>query len=347
MSKLLKVFGIVLLIGAIVTAVVGYYAYVLVFGPNVNDTKNEQAHVLFIPTGAGYNQVLDSLKKNQILVDEWAFEQVAKQMNYPNKVYPGRYLIKPKMSNRDLVIMLRRGEQTPYNFTINNIRTREQFITLVGTTLEADSLKFNELLKDINYLKTQGFTPDNVLSVFMSDTYKFNWNTNEKKFFERMLKEYKAFWTTERKKMAEAQGLSPYECIILAAIVEEEVAKMDEMNKVAGVYLNRLRKDWPLQADPTIKFAVGDFTLKRILNKHLEVDSPYNTYKNAGLPPGPIRIPSKAAIKAVLNPIKHDYMYFCAKEDFSGYHNFAKTLREHNVNAKKYQRELNRKKIMK
>jgi len=343
LKKILKIIAVLLLISLIVGGAAGYYLYQQIYVPNISEQKKE--YELFIPTGAKFQQVVDSLSKNKILKKTSSFEWVAQQMNYENKIFPGRYIIKRGWNNRELVNLLRSGEQTPLNLTINNIRTKEQLVSLVGQKLEADSVKFAQFLNDSTALAAINFTPENVISVFVSDTYEFWWNTNEKQFFDRMLKEYNKFWTEKRVAQAKERNLTPFEAITLAAIVEEETLKTDEMPRVAGVYLNRLRKEWPLQADPTVKFAVGDFTLRRILKKHLEIESPYNTYLNVGLPPGPIRIPMKKAIEAVLDSETHKYMFFCAKEDFSGYHNFAVTLREHNINARKYQRELNRRKI--
>jgi len=340
-----KIIALLFLLILLVAAGAAYYGYELLYGDAVKDAPNADKHELFIATGATYVQVLDSLKKKKVLKSVWAFNEIAQRMNYPNKIYPGRYFVPNNMSNRALVQLLRSGKQTPYRFTINNIRTKGQLISHVSQVLETDSVELTALLNDTMYLENKGFTPNNIVSAFMSDTYEFNWNTNAKQFVERMLKEYKRFWNKAREQQAKARNLTTLQLVTLASIVEEETAKMDEMPKVAGVYYNRLKKDWPLQADPTVKFAVGDFTIKRILLKHLEIDSPYNTYKNIGLPPGPIRIPSKKAIEAVLQPTQHKYMYFCAKEDFSGYHNFATTLAQHNINAKKYQRELNRRKI--
>ena len=349
MSKSKKTFfkaaaGIILL-SLVVGGGVFYYFYQQVFKPNVT-ANNGEKHELFIPTGAGYDEVKKLLKENNIVKDINAFDWVAHKMNYPNKIYPGRYLIRPKMNSRKLIQMLRSGKQVPFDVVINNIRTKDQLVGLVGSTLERDSIDLAGLLSSKGYLSEKGFTPDNVASMFISDTYKFNWNTSAEQFVDRMHGEYQKFWTDKRKSKAKEKNLSPLEVITLASIVEEETKKTDEMDDVAGVYINRLRSDWPLQADPTLKFAIGDFTITRILEKDTHIDSPYNTYKHLGLPPGPIRIPSKKALEATLNATDHKYMFFCAKEDFSGYHNFAVTLAEHNINARKYQRELNKRKIM-
>ncbi|OWY22265.1 endolytic transglycosylase MltG [Sphingobacteriales bacterium UPWRP_1] len=320
------------------------FLYLAVFGNNIQKTDKEYRE-LFIRTGWTFEQVKQELTDSNIIKNAKTFDWVAKRMNYPNKIYPGRYIVKPGMSNRSLVTMLRSGKQTPYNLAINNIRTKEQLVTLVCGKLEADSTELKRILSDTAYLAQYNLSPDKVIAIFIANTYQFNWNTGAETFFKRMKKEFDDFWTDERKQKAEKQGITPFEVITLASIVDEETAQPDEMNKIAGVYYNRLRQKMPLQADPTIKFAVGDFTLRRILTEHLAINSPYNTYKNIGLPPGPIRIPSMAALNAVLNPEEHNYVYFCAREDFSGYHNFAATYEEHLINARKYRDELDRRNI--
>ncbi|MEZ4888054.1 MAG: endolytic transglycosylase MltG [Chitinophagales bacterium] len=346
-SSFWKVLLMFTFVGLIAAAGFGWSFYQKIYAPNVTD-NNGQAHNLYIPTGAGYSQVLEILKEQEILKNVADFDWVAQKMNYPNKIYPGRYVVKQGMSNRELVTKLRIGEQTPFNIIINNIRTKAQLIDLVESQLEADSIELVNLLNDNAYLRSKGFDKESVMAVFISDTYQFNWNTSAEQFFERALKEYQKFWSNERKAKADALKFTPIEVTTLASIVEEEAAKNDEMPRIAGVYVNRLRTPgWRLDADPTLKFALNDFEIKRILDVHKEVDSPYNTYTHDGLPPGPIRIPSKIALDAVLNVEDHDYMFFCAKEDFSGYHNFAKDYSTHVLNAKRYQKALNERKIFK
>lgn len=215
----------------------------------------------------------------------------------------------------------------------------------IGKQIEADSASIAKLLHDKDYVGKLGFNERTLPAMFLPDTYEFYWNTDAESFISRMLQEYNKFWNEDRKKAAKDKGLSPVEVSILASIVDKETNKTDEMPRIAGVYINRLHSNWLLQADPTLIFAIGDFSIKRVLNVHKEIESPYNTYKYIGLPPGPICIPSVAAVKAVLNAENHNYFYFCAKEDFSGYHNFAKTLTEHNHNAVKYQNALNQRGI--
>jgi UPF0755 protein len=254
-------------------------------------------------------------------------------------------MIEPGMSNNNIVNILRSGRQTPVNVTFNNIRTLEELAGRIGGQIEADSASLSAFLSDESNYSAEGFDRRTVISVFIPDTYQLYWSVDPQGFYRRMLKEYMAFWDSDRMAAAEALGLTPVEVSVLASIVDEEASKADEKPRIAGLYLNRLRLGIPLQADPTVKFAVNDFTLRRILNKHLEVDSPYNTYKFKGLPPGPIRCPSRSGLEAVLNAEKHEYLYMVAKFDSSGYHNFSRTLAEHNKYAAAYRRELNRRKI--
>jgi UPF0755 protein len=241
--------------------------------------------------------------------------------------------------------MLRSGLQSPVNVTFNNIRTLDELAAKVGSQIEADPASLSRFFNDENNYSADGFTRQTLISVFLPDTYQLYWSLDPKGFYRRMLREYNVFWNDERLESATALKLTPVEVSTLASIIEEESSKYDEMPRIAGVYLNRLRKGIPLQADPTVKFAVNDFTIRRVLNEHLEVDSRYNTYKYSGLPPGPVRCASKPALEAVLNAEKHDYLFFVAKADFSGYHHFSRTLSEHNRYAAAYRRELNKRRI--
>lgn len=335
---------IALLLGVLGAAAAGTAYYVLL-AANVRLPNGAEEQALYIPTGATYQTVLDSLHQKGWLRSEQTFGWVAARMNYPNKIKPGRYVLQAGMNNRALVSQLRAGNQTPVSFTIHNIRTQADLVHLAGKKLEIDTVALLQMLQDTASLDTSGFTPDNIISMFMADTYQLRWNTDHKAFFKRMYTEYNQFWTAQRQALADSIRLTPQQVVALAAIVEEEVKHNDEMPRIAGVYLNRLRINMPLQADPTVRYAVGNFSLQRILKEHTEIKSPYNTYRRTGLPPGPIRIPSKIAIQAVLQPEKHDYLYFCAKEDFSGYSNFAVTYADHLLNARKYRDELNRRGI--
>jgi UPF0755 protein len=334
------------LAGAIVFAIMAYHIYDEVQRPNVKLNGRSSAY-LYIRTGSTFADVLKALKDSSFVVDIKSFDWVARQKSYPQLVKAGRFKISNGMSNNQLINMLRSGAQEPVKITIGKVRSVKRLAELVGNKLEMSDEDLYMLLTDNMFLSKMGKTQETVFTLFISDTYYFNWNTSAEQFVERMYAESVKFWNESRREQAKDVNLTPDEAYTLASIVEEETIKNDEKPDVAGVYLNRIRIGMPLQADPTVKFAVGDFELKRILNKHLEVESPYNTYKHRGLPPGPICIPSKSSIDAVLNYNKHKYLYFCAKDDFSGYHAFARTLIEHNVNAEKYRKALNKNKIYK
>lgn len=332
---------IILLIGA------GYLGYRKLYKPNVHIEKQENQQYLFIHTGASFEQVVSMLQQCQCLRDMKSFEWMATKMNYPDHVKAGKYLLKNGMTNRELLTMLRAGQQTPVKVIFHNIRFKKDLASDLSKQIEADSTSILRLLKNDIFLSKYGFNSQTVLAMFIPNTYEFYWNTTVEILMDRMFKEYKRFWNDNRVKKSESIDLSPIEVSILASIIEEETQKNDEKRIIAGVYINRLKKGMLLQADPTVKFAYGDFSIKRILNKYKTTDSPYNTYLYTGLPPGPICIPSISSLDAVLNYQKHEYIYFCAREDFSGYHNFARTLAQHNQNAEKYQKALSRAGIMK
>lgn len=315
----------------------------LLFGPNIK-TYGETV-TIFIPDSASYNQALDTIGAHFKVEHPAILNWVARKKNYPSMVKPGRYIIESDISYTGLIDLLRSGRQSPMIVTFNKIRTVAELAGRVGGQIEADSLEIMDFLSDPENYSKDGFVKETIISVFIPNTYEIFWNTSAKGFYKRMLKEYRDFWTDERKAKAEAIGFTPVQISTLASIVDEEAAKTDEKPRIAGVYLNRLAKGIPLQADPTIIFALGDFSITRVLTAHLKIDSPYNTYKYRGLPPGPINSPSISGIDAVLNAEKHDYLYFSAKADFSGYHNFSRSLSEHNRYAAEYHRELNRRRI--
>ncbi|MEX2591693.1 MAG: endolytic transglycosylase MltG [Anditalea sp.] len=317
-----------------------YYLYQAFYTPNTL-VEQEEVTYLLIPKEATFRQISDNLYQNHIVQDMVSFSFVAKLMDYQENIKPGRYEIRPGMSNTELVRALRSGRQTPLNITFNNIRTKEDLAEKITTKLEIPQEAFYSLLTDSTYIDKFGFGNETILSMFIPNTYEVFWNTSAVELFDRMYKEYARFWNDARKEKAAALGLDPKEVSTLASIVQAETVMADERPKVAGVYLNRLQINMPLQADPTLVFALGDFSIKRVLNVHKEIESPYNTYKNAGLPPGPINLPEISAIDAVLNYQDHDYLYFCAKEDFSGYHSFATNLRDHLNNARRYSNALN------
>jgi UPF0755 protein len=315
-----------------------------VYGANLS-VSGDEAVFLYIPSNSVFRDVCLRLEEAG-LQDIESFRRVAGRMNYPSKVKAGRYRLVDGMSNVDIVRMLRSGRQIPVKVVFNNIRLDTQLAGAVTQNIEADSASLMALLTDSAYLAEHfKLTPQTALSICIPNTYEFFWNTSAGGFLERMSKEHERFWNESRREKARAAKLTPLQVTIIASIIEEETQKDDEKPLMAGVYINRLNRGMLLQACPTLKYALGDFTIKRVLNRHKEVQSPYNTYIHSGLPPGPICIPSIASIDAVLNYSKHDYLFFSAREDFSGYHHFARTLAEHNRNSGEYQKKLNKKKI--
>ncbi len=341
-------FTVLLVLGILLVfaAAFGFWLYKTVMSPNVQTADGKPVE-LFIPTGYDYEQIKKRLSNAQCLVNEKSFNWVANKKELPANIHPGRYIVNDGMSNNQLVNMLRGGLQTPVKVKFNNIRDIDQLAGRIASQIEADSASISAKLHDQQYINQLGFNKYTIPALFLPDTYEFYWNTDAEGFVVRMFQEYNKFWTEERKQQAQSKGLTPVQVSTLASIVNKETNMTDEMPRVAGVYINRLKSNWLLQADPTLIFAWNDYTIRRVLDRHKEIESPYNTYKYIGLPPGPICIPSIAAIKAVLNAEDHNYFYFCAKEDFSGYHNFAKTLSEHNRNAARYKQALNQRGIMK
>jgi UPF0755 protein len=334
---------LLLLLFAIILCI--YFVYRVLFGLNIK-TDGEKV-TLYITEGSSYIQAMDSIKANLQVKNLNVLEWVAEKKNYPSLVKPGKYIIEKNLSYIELINRLRSGMQTPVKITFNNIRTINELAGKIGKQINADSAQIIEFLDNPGNYSKDGFTRQNVISVFIPNTYQLFWNTTAEGLYTRMLKEHDKFWNEERKAKAEAIRLSQTEVAILASIIDDEVAKSDEKPRIAGVYLNRIRRGIPLQACPTIKFAMNDFTITRVLKKHLTYDSPYNTYLHNGFPPGPIGCPTIEGIDAVLNADKHDYLFFAAKADFSGYHNFSRTLTEHNRYAAEYQRELNKRRIYK
>ncbi len=337
----IRIYLIILTAAAFVAALsAGILLYVYVYGPNV-DLEGQEKFYLYIPTGSDYEDVKKILHKTGIVSGMGTFHRLAEKKNYPNRVMPGRYLIHDGMCNNSLINLLRSGDQHPVMLTFTNIRTREQLASTIAGQLEVDSLSILDMLKDRELISGTGLDSLTAELLFIPNTYEVYWNTSAEQLLSRMQREYNTFWNKQRMKHAAEINLSPKEVGILASIVQSETSKQDEMARIAGVYMNRLDKNIPLQADPTIIFALEDFSIRRVLNHHLTIDSPYNTYIYAGLPPGPINLPEPRVIDAVLNHEKHDYLYFSAKPDFSGYHAFAKTYAEHLANAQRYRQALN------
>jgi len=313
---------------------VGIRAYQLfgyIFKPNV-----VRETVLLIPTGADYQQVESFMLDQGIITNKNAFQWVVKRKKYKDSVKPGRYLLKKGMNTHELVNLLRSGNQSPVRVTFNNIRSSAELAGKIAPYFESDSAAFMAVFNDRDLLSRYHFDHITFSALPIPNTYEFYWNTLPEQFLERMHDEYLKFWNQERKNKASQLGLSLLEVSILASIVQEETNKNDEKATIAGVYLNRLKRGMPLQADPTVKFAWGDFSVRRITRAMIDIDSPYNTYKISGLPPGPICFPEISSIEGVLDAQKHQYLYFCAHENLSGTHRFARTLSEHNANAARY-----------
>lgn len=333
MKKLIVAF----LIFATIGAAAGYWIFV---APNINSSKNV---FVKIPAGSTYNDVLRLLQDKRVLKSEYSFKLVSRLKKYDTHVNGGYYVFNKGMNNRQIVNMLRAGLQTPVTLVIYNIRTKDEFAGLVGRTLEIDSNQILAMLNDEKFCKgMMDADTGTILSRFIVDNYEFYWNVSTDKLFEKLQAAYRTFWTDERRTKAAALNLNPQGVTILASIVEKEVIRDKELPTVAGVYLNRLKIGMPLQADPTLVFALRDFDAQRVTSYHKDFDSPYNTYKYAGLPPGPICMPRKKSIDAVLNYEDHSYLYFCANPDMSGYSLFSKTYEEQMKVAALYRQKLNK-----
>jgi UPF0755 protein len=339
-AKAFIVLGVLILISLGATFLSYYLKY---YGANVTGKKE----FLYVRTGSDFRDVMDSLRSDNALMDTTTFRWAAENMDYVGSIKPGRYLLEKGMSNRALVNRLKAGNQVPVKLRFQTFRLKENFAGYLSRKLELDSAELVQLLDSAAYIAPYGFNRDNVYSMFIPNSYEVYWNTPAEDFFVRMNDEYKKFWTDSRMEKAEKIGIKPLEVSTLAAIVDAEALHDDEMPTIAGLYINRYRRGIKLQSDPTVIYAVGDFTIRRVLNRHLVKDSPYNTYRYAGLPPGPVTMPSINAIDAVLNYKTHNYIYMCAKEDMKGYHNFAVTAAEHQANARRFQQALDRLNIKK
>jgi len=318
--------------------------YKNVFNTNIVFSGDKEK-LLFINSDDDFNNVLNKLSDINLL-NVNTFKWVANKKKYIQNIKPGRYLINNEMSINDLINLLKSGNQTPVKITFNNTRTINDFVSNISSSLEIDSVSLLNAIYDKNFLLNNKLTNENVGCIFIPNTYEFYWNVSSEGFLNKMLLEYDKFWNNDRIKKSKLIPLNLNEISILASIVQmEQNIKYDERPIIAGLYLNRINQNMKLESDPTLIFALKDFSLKRVLNKDKKVLSPYNTYKNKGLPPGPICMPSINAIDAVLNFDKHNYIFMCAKEDLSGYHNFAVTYKKHLKNARRYQKMLSKKKI--
>ena len=318
-----------------------YYFYQVFFTANI-ETKSKLTYVV-VHRGDDWQAALKTIDATGVVVDKLSLHFVAKLMKYPAHVKPGRYELKDGYTNRELINVLKAGLQSPLKLTFTNVRLRRELADKLSTQIDARSSQIDSLLSSSSYTQSLGFDTTTVISMFIPNTYELYWNTSAENLMKRMKKEYEKFWTPARDAEREKLHLTRVQVSTLASIVEaEQQQHADERPRIAGVYLNRLKRGMKLQADPTVVYANRDFTIKRVLNVHLQKDSPYNTYKYTGLPPGPINLPSIASIDAVLKPESNNYLYFCAKEDFSGYHAFATNVSEHIMNARRDQAALNR-----
>ena len=341
-----KIIISILLIGLGIGAYIAYTMYTRIYQPNVTLTKSKTAF-FYIKTSSNFTDVANGLYEGGYIKNRTSFEWVSeKKSNFTKNIKPGKYLLKEGMSNNELVDLLRSGKQEPVKLSFDHIRTVKELAGKLSKNIEADSISIYNLLTDRDFVSKYGLDNKTILTLFIPNTYDFYWNTSAEEMVKKMAVEYKSFWTEERKQQAKKMNLTQSEVSILASIVQaEQSIRAGERPRVAGLYINRLRIGMRLQSDPTVIYGVGDFEIKRVTGKYLAFDSPYNTYKYLGLPPGPIVLPSIKSLDAVLNYEKHNYIYMCAKEDFSGYHNFAVNFSEHQVNARKFQQELNRRNI--
>lgn len=333
-----KYLVIFLLLFSILLSSFAFYGYQILYSPNILVEK--ESRYLVVDQDETFKSLQDKLYDNHYVNDLVSFSFLAKLMDYDVSIKPGRYALDKNMTNLEAIRLLRAGKQEPVDITFNNIRLIRDLPEKITANLMITPAQFDTALIKFIDSNEHGFNEQNIISMFIPNTYEVYYDISADGLVQRMLNEYKRFWNEDRLAKARAMGLTPKEVSILASIVQAESIKKEESPIIAGLYYNRLEKGIALQADPTLVFAAGDFTIKRVLNEHKEVESPYNTYKYAGLPPGPINMPTIHSLDAVLNYEDHNYLYMCAKEDFSGYHNFASTLREHLNNARRYQRQL-------
>lgn len=328
----------------VITGVFAAYLWFAVFNHRLDFEKDSK--YLYIKSDSEFNDVIKALNDQGIVPENYWFTELAELRHLPTNIYPGRYTIKNKITWNELIIFLRTGQIDEVTVTFNNVKNIQQLAEQVAKYIEATE---DELLSEFTNpetIKELGFNNATFITLFLPNTYRFYWNTSAEQFLTRMKKEYKNFWNEERKGKARQLGLSQSEITTLASIVQSEQSEVEEeWPIIAGLYLNRVRKGMKLQSDPTVIFATGDFTIRRVLNVHLKTNSPYNTYLYAGIPPGPIRIASTKAIDAVLNASKHNYIYMCAKADGKGRHAFTASYAEHLRNAALFQQALNKKKI--
>ena len=339
-----KLLVVTIVIFSILLSTLSFYVYQIIKTPNLL-VEQDDRH-LIIPKNASFDTVRDSLYNGKFLTDAVSFSFLAKQMDYQENVKPGRYLLTRDMTNIEAIRLLRSGSQAPVNITFNNVRTIPDLAEKICQNIQLTPDELVPLVQDSSTTAQYGFSQASIIGMFIPNTYEVYWTISGDDLLEKMYSEYQKFWNNDRTIKAKELDMSPMEVAILASIVEsEQLTHADERKRIAGLYINRLKMGMKLDSDPTLIFAGGDFTVKRVLDKDKEIDSPYNTYMHGGLPPGPIYLPSISSIDAVLNYESHQYLYMCAKEDFSGYHNFATNLTQHLRYARLYQNELNRSRV--
>ena len=337
---MVKKTALIVSILSLIGAVFAYDKYISIMSPNVPEKLDNS--IVYIPTNTSFSDLVEVLYTNNQIIDTVSFREVSEMMNYKKtKIRAGKYKIIPSWSNHSLVSHLRAGKQEPVNLVLSHGWLLEDVAAKASQFIEPDSTDLINLFYNEDYIEKSGYTIETLMSLFIPNTYEFYWNTTEEAFFERMVKEHDRFWNSnDRLTRAKEIGLTPSEVYTLASIVEREISKDFESEKVAGLYLNRIKIGMKLSADPTAKFATRDLKASRILYKHIRFDSPYNTYLYKGLPPGPISMASIMSIDAVLDSEEHNYYYMCVDPDNPGYHVFAETLSEHSKNAKRYHRWL-------
>ena len=335
--------AIIAIAGTIVAAITAYGYYIV----KIKAVKLNETAYIYITPSDNSTTIIEKIKAIAPDADTDGFAMLAKHNNFDKRKRSGKFAINNGESMHDIYRRIVSNEQTPIKLTVPSTRTVEQLVGTLSRQLMMDSLELSEFTTHKVYVSRIGYDEATLPSLFIPDTYEVYWDIKPERLMIKLMEERTKFWNKSRMAKAKSLGLTKEQVATLASIVDEETNNNEEKTIVAGLYLNRLKKGMPLQADPTVKFALGDPTRRRILNKDLEIESPYNTYKHTGLPPGPIRIPTKQALESVLNYKKHDFLYMCAKEDFSGKHNFAKSLTEHNANARRYQEALNRRNIKK
>ncbi|MFY0627042.1 MAG: endolytic transglycosylase MltG [Reichenbachiella sp.] len=340
MNKKKIVIAASIIVFSVMLSSFGFYFHQVIYAPNFLYEQDSKA--LIIPTGATFKDVQNTLYDERYLNDLVSFSLLSKLMDYDINIKPGLYLIRKDMSNYQVIRMLRSGDQTAVNITFNNVRMSGDLPEKITANLEMTPKDFLEIIRNDSLIEANGFDSLTIVGMFIPNTYQVYWTIKPEALFLKMKKEYDRFWNEKRLAKAKEIGLTPKEVSVMASIAQAEVSVGDELPVVAGLYMNRINKGYLLGADPTLVFANQDFEIRRVLNKHKLIDSPYNTYRYEGLPPGPINMPTIQALEAVLNYDKHKYLYMCAKEDFSGRHNFATNLKDHNENAKRFQRAMNK-----